>query len=137
MGEQLAARPATLKIALTTQSVIAGVGNAYSDEALHRAGLSPFKRTTSLDDAELARLHAALVSVLDEAVTRSSGLEPAQLKHEKKRGLAVHGRTGQACPACGDTVREVRYATTSLQYCPRCQTGGKVLADRRLSRLLK
>ena len=128
---------ATLKTALTTQSLIAGVGNAYSDEALHRARLSPYKRADKLDPAEVARLHDALRDVLGEAVQRSVGLEPSELKGDKKQGLQVHGRTGQPCPVCGDTIRQVSFATRSLQYCPTCQTGGKALADRRLSRLLK
>jgi formamidopyrimidine-DNA glycosylase len=129
--------PATLKTALTTQSLIAGVGNAYSDEALHRARLSPYKKTTNLDAEELDRLHAAVVAVLTEAVERSTSLDPAELKGDKKRAMQVHGRTGEQCPTCGDTIRQVSFATKSLQYCPTCQTGGKALADRRLSRLLK
>ena len=126
-----------LKGALTTQSVIAGVGNAYSDEALHVAKLSPFKKADKLDADEAARLHAALRGVLEDAVTRSAGVAAAGLKKEKKSAMRVHGRTGEPCPECGDTVREVSFATKSLQYCPTCQTGGKPLADRRLSRLLK
>ena len=133
----LAAHGGQLKAALTTQSVVAGVGNAYSDEALHAARLSPFKPAASLSDEEAIRLHAALVHVLGDAVDRSAGLPAAGLKGEKKSGMRVHGRAGQPCPVCGDTVREVSFATKSLQYCPTCQTGGKVLADRRLSRLLK
>jgi formamidopyrimidine-DNA glycosylase len=126
-----------LKAALTTQSVVAGVGNAYSDEALHTARLSPFKAAAKLSDEEATRLHAALVEVLRHAVARSAGLPAAGLKAEKKSGLRVHGRAGQPCPVCGDTIRQVSFATKSLQYCPTCQTGGKPLADRRLSRLLK
>jgi formamidopyrimidine-DNA glycosylase len=137
LAEVLAAPPATLKVALTTQTRIAGVGNAYSDEALHRARLSPYKKTDRLDRDELTRLHDAVVGVLSEAVERSSTVELSELKGDKKRAMAVHGRTGQACPVCGDTIREVSFATKSLQYCPTCQTGGKPLADRRLSRLLK
>ncbi len=133
----LADTSATLKTVLTTQSLIAGVGNAYSDEALHRAGLSPYKRADKLEPAEAARLHGALRAVLGEAVQRSVGLEPSELKGDKKQGLQVHGRTGQPCPVCGDTIRQVSFATKSLQYCPTCQTGGRPLADRRLSRLLK
>ena len=124
-------------MALTTQSRIAGVGNAYSDEALHRARLSPYKKTNRLDPDELIRLHDAVVGVLSEAVERSSTVDLSELKGDKKRAMAVHGRTGQTCPVCGDTIREVSFATRSLQYCPTCQTGGKPLADRRLSRLLK
>jgi formamidopyrimidine-DNA glycosylase len=128
---------ATLKTALTTQSLIAGVGNAYSDEALHRATLSPYKKSGNLDGQEVARLHEAVVGVLTEAVDRSSSLGIAELKGDKKRAMQVHGRTGEPCPVCGDTIRQVSFATKSLQYCPTCQTGGKPLADRRLSRLLK
>jgi formamidopyrimidine-DNA glycosylase len=133
----LAEHGGQLKGALTTQSAIAGVGNAYSDEALHASRLSPFKPVTNLTDEEYARLHSALVSVLSEAMERSLGLPASGLKSEKKSGLRVHGRTGEACPVCGDTIRQVAFATKSLQYCPTCQTDGKPLADRRLSRLLK
>ena len=126
-----------LKKVLTDQSALAGVGNAYSDEALHAARLSPYKPANKLTDEETARLHEALVRVLSDAVGRSTGLAASGLKSEKKSGLAVHGRTGQPCPVCGDTIRQVSFATKSLQYCPTCQTGGKPLADRRLSRLLK
>ena len=128
---------ATIKTALTTQSLIAGVGNAYSDEALHRAKLSPYKHADKLDAGELTRLHDALVGVLGEAVERSSGLALSELKSDKKQAMEVHGRTGQACSVCGDTIAQVSFATKSMQYCPTCQTGGKPLADRRLSRLLK
>ena len=133
----VAGQPGTVKNVLTDQSVIAGVGNAYSDEALHSARLSPFKPASKLDALEVERLHLALVGVLRDAVERSAGLPAKGLKGEKKAGLSVHGRAGLACPVCGDTVREVAFATKSLQYCPTCQTGGKPLADRRLSRLLK
>jgi formamidopyrimidine-DNA glycosylase len=137
LGPLLEGRRAQLKGVLTDQTVIAGIGNAYSDEALHVARLSPFKMADSLKPEEVARLQDAIVSVLTDAVARSSGLPAAGLKAEKKSGMRVHGRTGEACPECGDTVREVSFATTSLQYCPTCQTAGKPLADRRLSRLLK
>ena len=138
LGERLAAAGASpLKATLADQSVLAGVGNAYSDEVLHVARLSPFKPASKLTDDELARLHSALHSVLEDALQRSLGLPAAGLKAEKKEGLRVHGRAGQPCPVCGDTVREVSYATKAFQYCPGCQTGGKVLADRRLSRLLR
>ena len=128
---------AQVKGVLTDQRLLAGVGNAYSDEALHVARLSPFKPASSLSPDEVAALHAALVGVLRDAVSRSSGLAASGLKKEKKSGLRVHGREGEACPECGDTVRSVFFASKSLQYCPTCQTGGKPLADRRLSRLLK
>ncbi|HUO48670.1 MAG TPA: DNA-formamidopyrimidine glycosylase family protein [Acidimicrobiales bacterium] len=135
---RLAAEEAgTVKTMLSAQSVIAGVGNAYSDEALHLARLSPFKRAASLSPAEVERLHDALVTVLAEAVERAVGSAAKDLKPEKHRTMRVHGRTGERCPACGDVVREVSFATRSLQYCATCQTDGKPLADRRLSRLLK
>ncbi|MFF1908144.1 Fpg/Nei family DNA glycosylase [Kitasatospora sp. NPDC058218] len=126
-----------LKGVLRDQSVLAGVGNAYSDEVLHAARMSPYKLASSLTEAETAQLYEALGTTLREAVERSRGLAAGELKAEKKLGLRVHGRTGQPCPVCGDTVREVSFADSSLQYCPTCQTGGKPLADRRLSRLLK
>ncbi|HQR25990.1 MAG TPA: DNA-formamidopyrimidine glycosylase family protein [Nocardioides sp.] len=128
---------AQLKGVLRHQGTIAGIGNAYSDELLHAARLSPFKPAGSLSEEELATLYAAIRTVLGEAVERSRGLAAAELKGEKKSHLAVHGRTGLPCPVCGDTVREVSFADSSLQYCPTCQTGGKPLADRRMSRLLK
>lgn len=137
LGQVIAGRPGNLKRLLTDQSALAGIGNAYSDEILHAARLSPFKPAARLGDDELANLHAAIVEVLTDAVERSIGLAAARLKGEKRQGLAVHGRPGEPCGACGDTVREVSFATTSLQYCPTCQTKGRLLADRRLSRLLK
>jgi len=127
----------TVKSALSTQSLLAGVGNAYSDEALHAARLSPFKLARNLTALEVEALRLALVGVLREAVARADGLDPAALKAEKRRSMRVHGRAGEACPVCHDTVRAVAFATRSLQYCPTCQTGGRPLADRRLSRLLK
>jgi formamidopyrimidine-DNA glycosylase len=130
-------RTERLKTALTDQTLLAGVGNAYSDEIMHTAQLSPYATAGKLDDNALDRLHAALRSVLTDAVTRSVGQGSATLKGEKRSGLRVHGRTGLPCPVCGDTVREVSFADKSFQYCPTCQTGGKPLADRRLSRLLK
>ena len=128
---------AQIKGVLRNQGTIAGIGNAYSDELLHAARMSPFKPANSLSDEELRTLYDAIRTVLGEAVERSRGLAAADLKGEKKSNLAVHGRTGEKCPVCGDTVREVSFADSSLQYCPTCQTGGKPLADRRLSRLLK
>ncbi|CAA9229719.1 MAG: Formamidopyrimidine-DNA glycosylase [uncultured Acidimicrobiales bacterium] len=138
LSSRLAAAGASpLKAVLADQAVLAGVGNAYSDEVLHTAQLSPFKPASKLSDEEVGRLHRTLRTVLEDALQRSLGLPAAGLKAEKKEGLRVHGRAGQACPVCGDTVREVSYATKAFQYCPTCQTGGKVLADRRLSRLLR
>ncbi|TLS43604.1 Fpg/Nei family DNA glycosylase [Streptomyces montanus] len=126
-----------IKGALRDQSLIAGVGNAYSDEILHAARMSPFKLASALTPEETGRLYEALRSTLTEAVERAHGLAAGRLKAEKKSGLRVHGRTGEPCPVCGDTIREVSFSDSSLQYCPTCQTGGKPLADRRMSRLLK
>ncbi|NEC66713.1 DNA-formamidopyrimidine glycosylase family protein [Streptomyces sp. SID9727] len=126
-----------IKGALRDQSLIAGIGNAYSDEILHVARMSPFKPTANLTEDEITRLHEALRTTLEDAVARSGGVEAGRLKAEKKSAMRVHGRTGQACPVCGDTIREVSFSDSSLQYCPTCQTGGRPLADRRLSRLLK
>ncbi|MET8025454.1 DNA-formamidopyrimidine glycosylase family protein [Streptomyces avermitilis] len=126
-----------IKGALRDQSLIAGVGNAYSDEILHAAKMSPFKLTSALTSEEIRQLYEALRTTLTEAVERSRGLAAGRLKAEKKAGLRVHGRAGEPCPVCGDTIREVSFSDSSLQYCPTCQTGGKPLADRRMSRLLK
>ncbi|RYE77603.1 MAG: Fpg/Nei family DNA glycosylase [Myxococcales bacterium] len=132
-----AAGRAQLKGTLRMQSNIAGIGNAYSDEVLHAAKMSPFKPSNSLSDDELDTVYAAIRGVLGDAVARADGLAASELKSEKKSNLAVHGRTGKPCPVCGDTVREVSFADSSLQYCATCQTGGKPLADRRMSKLLK
>jgi formamidopyrimidine-DNA glycosylase len=126
-----------IKTVITDQKVISGIGNAYSDEILHVAKLSPFATAGKLTGAQLADLHDAMISVLTDAVSRSVGQGAATLKGEKRSGLQVHARTGLPCPVCGDTVREVSFADKSFQYCPTCQTGGKVLADRRMSKLLK
>ncbi len=126
-----------IKTVITDQKVIAGIGNAYSDEILHVAKISPFATAGKLSDEQLTALHDAMISVLADAVSRSVGQGAAMLKGEKRSGLRVHARTGLPCPVCGDTVREVSFADKSFQYCPTCQTGGKVLADRRMSRLLK
>ncbi|WAL65490.1 Fpg/Nei family DNA glycosylase [Amycolatopsis cynarae] len=137
LGELLAGRTERLKTALTDQSLIAGIGNAYSDEILHTAKLSPYATPGRLSDEALDRLAAAIREVLTGAVERSVGQDAARLKGEKRSGLRVHGRAGLPCPVCGDTVREISFADKAFQYCPTCQTGGKPLADRRLSRLLK
>lgn len=126
-----------IKGVMRMQSIIAGIGNAYSDEILHAARMSPFKPANSLEDDDLQTLYDAIRGTLGDAVERSSGLAASELKGEKKSNLAVHGRTGQPCPVCGDLVREVSFADSSLQYCATCQTGGKPLADRRMSKLLK
>jgi formamidopyrimidine-DNA glycosylase len=128
---------AQLKGVLKDQRIIAGIGNAYSDEILHAAKLSPFKPANSLTEDELRVLFRAVKEELAGAILRAEGLAAADLKSEKKSGLRVHGRKGEKCDVCGDTIAEVSFADSSLQYCPTCQTGGKKLADRRLSKLLK
>ena len=137
LAEALAGNSGRIKTVITDQKVIAGIGNAYSDEILHAARLSPFATAGKLTESQLAALHDAMASVLTDAVQRSVGQQAATLKGEKRSGLRVHARTGLPCPVCGDTVREVSFADKSFQYCATCQTGGKVLADRRMSRLLK
>ncbi|MEU9251963.1 DNA-formamidopyrimidine glycosylase family protein [Streptomyces sp. NPDC048270] len=133
----LAGERRQIKGVLRDQGVIAGIGNAYSDEILHRAKVSPFKLAASFDEEQTTRLYTAVEDTLREAVGRAHGVAAGKLKAEKKSGLRVHGRAGEPCPVCGDTVRSVSFADSSLEYCPTCQTGGKPLADRRLSRLLK
>ncbi|MBN1091130.1 Fpg/Nei family DNA glycosylase [Blastococcus sp. TML/M2B] len=133
----MAGRSGQLKGALTDQTLLSGIGNAYSDEILHAARLSPFKGADKLKDDELVRLHDAVHATLTDALERQVGQRAATMKGEKRSGLQVHARTGLPCPVCGDTVREVSFADTSLQYCPTCQTGGKPLADRRMSKLLR
>ncbi|YAL83390.1 Fpg/Nei family DNA glycosylase [Dermacoccaceae bacterium W4C1] len=133
----LTGRRSQIKGVLRDQSVLAGVGNAYSDEVLHAAKLSPFALADSLDDEAVHRLYEALQTTLREAVAAASGKPAKELKDAKRAGMRVHGRTGQTCPVCGDVVREVSFADSSLQYCATCQTGGKPLADRRMSKLLK
>ncbi|MDV7240673.1 MULTISPECIES: Fpg/Nei family DNA glycosylase [Rhodococcus] len=128
---------ARIKNALVDQSLLAGVGNAYSDEILHTAKISPFATAKTLPEDSVHILYDAMRTVLTDAVERSLGQDAARLKGEKRSGMRVHARTGLPCPVCGDTVREVSFAEKSFQYCATCQTGGKVLADRRMSRLLK
>ncbi|HWG99003.1 MAG TPA: DNA-formamidopyrimidine glycosylase family protein [Pilimelia sp.] len=134
---RIRSRRGQLKGVLTDQEVLAGIGNAYSDEILHAARLSPFAVSDRLRPEQLDRLYAATRATLSDAVARSTGQRAATLKSEKRSGLRVHARTGLPCPVCGDTVREVSFADSSLQYCPGCQTNGRPLADRRLSRLIK
>jgi len=133
----LSGRRTQIKGVLRDQSIIAGVGNAYSDEILHAAKMSPYALASSLSDDEVTRLFDAMTATLRDAVAEASGKPPADLKDAKRRGMQVHGRRGETCPVCGDEVRSVFFADNSLEYCPTCQTGGKILADRRLSRLLK
>lgn len=136
-GEILHGASQRIKTAIVDQSLLAGIGNAYSDEILHTAKISPFANTKTMSAETISVLYEAMRSVLTDAVQRSVGQDAARLKGEKRSGMRVHARTGLPCPVCGDTVREVSYAERSFQYCPTCQTGGKVLADRRMSRLLK
>ncbi|MCX5192971.1 Fpg/Nei family DNA glycosylase [Streptomyces sp. NBC_00249] len=133
----LAGERRQIKGVLRDQSVLAGIGNAYSDEILHQAKVSPFTLAASFDEDQVTHLYTAVRETLRTAVERAHGLAAGQLKAEKRSGMRVHGRAGEPCPVCGDTVRSVSFADSSLQYCPTCQTGGKPLADRRLSRLLK
>lgn len=133
----VADRRTQIKGFLRDQSVLAGVGNAYSDEALHAAKLSPYAIAAKLTDDEVDRLYDALQSVLGEAIEAAAGKPAKDLKDAKRAGMRVHGCTGETCPVCGDVIREVSFADRSMQYCATCQTGGKPLADRRMSRLLK
>ena len=141
LAQLLAGRTERIKNLITDQSVLAGIGNAYSDEILHVAKLSPYAVSGRLDPAKLNALHAALREVLTGALDRLIGehvkTSPAMLKGEKRSGLRVHARTGLPCPVCGDTIREVSFAERAFQYCATCQTGGRPLADRRLSRLVR
>ena len=133
----LRGRRTQIKGVLRDQSIIAGIGNAYSDEILHAARMSPYALAANLTDADIDTLFTAMQHTLAEAIAEASGKPPADLKDAKRRGMRVHGRRGQSCPVCGDEVRSVFFADNSLEYCPTCQTGGKILADRSLSRLLK
>lgn len=130
----------TLKRALTDPRIFSGIGNAYSDEILHRAQLSPIAMTTSLSADEVARLHKAAQTTLRDWITRL-GAEVGDGFPKKVTAfhpeMAVHGQYGKPCPDCGAPVQRIRYASNETNYCPRCQTGGKILADRALSRLLK
>jgi formamidopyrimidine-DNA glycosylase len=130
----------TLKRALTDPSILSGIGNAYSDEILHSARLSPVARTASLDDDELTRLHDAARKTLQQWIDRLE-LQTGDAFPERvtafRDGMSVHGRFGQPCPACATPVQRIVYARNETNYCPACQTGGKLLADRALSRLLR
>ncbi|MBV8527926.1 MAG: Fpg/Nei family DNA glycosylase [Candidatus Dormibacteraeota bacterium] len=137
LGTLLSGQHGTIKSVLADQRLIAGIGNAYSDEMLHVARLSPFRRADTLTAEEVATLHVAMREILEDALAEARAASPETLKSAKKLRMRVHGRTGEACPVCGDTVREVAFTTRSFQYCARCQTGGRVYADRRMSRLLK
>ncbi|MBM0108843.1 hypothetical protein JM946_29270 [Steroidobacter sp. S1-65] len=137
---RMSERNHTLKRALTDPTILSGIGNAYSDEILHRARLSPMIQTKQLDDDQWARLYDAVQQVLTEWIERLR-VEAARGFPEKvtafRKEMAVHGKYGEPCPVCGTSVQRIRYAENETNYCPRCQTGGKLLADRALSRLLK
>ncbi|MCL3817447.1 Fpg/Nei family DNA glycosylase [Aeromicrobium wangtongii] len=133
----LLARRMQVKRLLRDQKIIAGVGNAYSDEILHAARLSPFAIAENLSEDEIGRLEDAVQTVVREAVEEARGKPADELKDDKRTRMRVHGRAGETCPVCGDTVLEVVYADSSLQYCPTCQTGGKPLKDRTTSKFLK
>ena len=133
----LEGRRMQVKRFLRDQKILAGIGNAYSDEILHAARLSPFALASELPDDEVARLQAAIHDVLTDALEKARGKPASELKDDKRTRMRVHGRTGEACPVCGDTIAEVVYADSSLQYCPTCQTGGKPLKDRSTSKFLK
>ncbi len=135
--EILAGSSQQIKGLLRSQSVIAGIGNAYSDEILHAARISPFATARSLDRETVQVLYDSIHGVLGTALAEASGKPPKDLKDVKRSHMRVHARTGEPCPVCGDTVREVSFADTALQYCPTCQTKGKILADRRTSKFLK
>jgi len=138
--ERLAAESHTLKRALTDPRLFSGIGNAYSDEILHRARLSPVKLTRQLDDGETERLFVAACATLDEwtqRLRRENGDRFPENVTAFRDGMAVHGRYRQPCPDCGAPVQRIAYAENETNYCARCQTGGKLLADRSLSRLLK
>lgn len=126
-----------VKRLLRDQKIVAGIGNAYSDEILHAAKMSPFAIAENLDDEQIQRLEQAVQSILREAVEEARGKPAEELKDDKRTRMRVHGRAGEPCPVCGDTVLEVTYSQSSLQYCPTCQTGGSPLKDRTTSKFLK
>jgi formamidopyrimidine-DNA glycosylase len=137
IAPMLEGRRMQVKRLLRDQKVVAGIGNAYSDEILHAAKLSPFALASELDEGEIERLDRAIQSVLTEALSEAHGKAASELKDNKRTRMRVHGRAGEPCPVCGDTVAEVVFADSSLQYCPTCQTGGKSLKDRSTSKFLK
>lgn len=139
-GEAIRAENRTLKRALTDPRIFSGIGNAYSDEILWRAGMSPVKRTAQLTDDEVKRLHQAVVDSLTDWTARlrsETGDGWPKKVTAFREDMAVHGKHGEECPRCGASIQRIVYATNETNYCPRCQTGGKLLADRSLSRLLK
>lgn len=137
LGDVVQGRRVQIKRLLRDQTIVAGMGNAYSDEILHAAKISPFAIAADLTPEQLASLDAALHAVLSAALAAARGKRAADLKDTKRSIMRVHGRTGEPCPVCGTAVAEVIFADSSLQYCPTCQTGGKVLKDRSTSKFLK
>lgn len=137
LSEMLGATSSRLKTVLTDQTIMAGIGNAWSDEILHRAKLSPFAAANKLTMEQARALHTAVQEVLTEVRDALTNVPLGRIKATKKSLFGVHDRAGQACAVCGGTVAEVSYVDRSMQYCPSCQTGGKKLSDRRMDRLLK
>ena len=137
IAPMLEGRRMQVKRLLRDQKVVAGIGNAYSDEILHAAKLSPFAISADLDADQVGRLDVAIREVLTEALAEAHGKPASELKDDKRTRMRVHGRAGETCPVCGDTIAEVTFSDSSLQYCPTCQTGGKPLKDRSTSKFLK
>jgi formamidopyrimidine-DNA glycosylase len=125
---------ARIKTVLQDQHLVAGIGNAYSDEILHAARISPYAAANTVEPEPVYEVLRRILSTAREALI---GLSPGRIKAAKKKGLVVHGRTGEPCPVCGTPIAEVSFSERSMQYCPGCQTGGKRLSDRRMDRLLK
>jgi len=139
-SEKLLSERHTLKRCLTDPHLFAGIGNAYSDEILHRAKLSPVRMSTQLDASEIARLRKAIIDVMEEWTDRLRVETGENFPREVtafRSEMAAHGKHGQPCPVCGTPIQRIKYAESETNYCPECQTGGKLLADRALSRLLK
>src|SRR5581483_11251657 len=138
--EVLSAENRTLKRVLTDPRILSGIGNAYSDEILHAAQLSPIALTQKLKSEEWERLFSATRATLELWITRLRAETKSNFPEKVtafRQGMAVHGRYGQPCPRCGEKIQRIRYADNETNYCPKCQTGGKLLADRSLSRLLR
>ncbi len=136
-AELIGGQGGRIKNVLQDQSIIAGIGNAYSDEILHAARMSPYLIAKRIAPHDVVDLYEGMHEILETAIAEASGRPPAELKDAKRSSFRVHRRDGEACPVCGDTVRSVKFADRSFQYCPTCQTDGRPLADRVLSRLVK
>ena len=139
-AERLTRKNHTLKRALTDPTISSGIGNAYSDEILHAAKLSPMKQTRQLTEPEISRLHVAAIETLQDWIERTRN-EVGDRFPEKvtafREGMAAHGRYGQPCPTCGSPIQRIVYASNECNYCATCQTEGRLLSDRALSRLLR